>query len=149
MAIRRLRLLRLLVVGYHEGLLSTPKDKLRMPFLLALAVGLVSLSLLAACAVAVHLAPWVWLPALVGLALLIRRSRNEDWRPQADRVTLLLVLCAVALYGAMYVTYVFSPEIQSDALTYHLTLLKQGFLPRITFYNVLPQGMEALFASTG
>ncbi|MBI4908920.1 MAG: hypothetical protein HY820_35195 [Acidobacteria bacterium] len=56
-----------------------------------------------------------------------------------------------AIYGGLYFLYALTPEVQSDALHYHLWLATQtqstgGFPSLISFYNVLPQGMETLFA---
>lgn len=57
-------------------------------------------------------------------------------------------LAALAL---LYLVYALTPEIQSDAMNYHLALpqqmLQTGFLSdHPGFYDVLPQGMEMLFA---
>src|SRR5262249_18768431 len=50
-----------------------------------------------------------------------------------------------------YLAYALTPEVQSDAVTYHLSLATSakrdgGFPSRIGFYEVLPQGIETLFA---
>lgn len=57
----------------------------------------------------------------------------------------------VAVPGLLYLPYALAPETQTDALNYHLTLATEalrsgGFPQRIGFYEVLPQGIETLFA---
>ena len=54
-------------------------------------------------------------------------------------------------FALLYLVYALTPEIQSDAMGYHLALpqqmLQTGFLTNHTgFYDVLPQGLETLFA---
>ncbi len=76
--------------------------------------------------------------ALVCLAPVYKGLRIE-WRTP---------LAALAL---LYLVYALTPEIQSDALNYHLALpqrmLETGFLTdHRGFYDVLPQGLEMLFA---
>jgi hypothetical protein len=51
------------------------------------------------------------------------------------------------VYLALYLHYALQPETQSDALHYHLTVATHnGFPDRISFYDVIPQGVEMLFA---
>jgi hypothetical protein len=76
--------------------------------------------------------------ALVCLAPVYKGLRIE-WRTP---------LAALAL---LYLVYALAPEIQSDAMNYHLALpqqmLQTGFLTdHRGFYDVLPQGLEMLFA---
>ena len=57
----------------------------------------------------------------------------------------------LAMLALIYLVYALAPEIQSDAMSYHLALpqqmLQTGFLTdRPGFYDVLPQGLEMLFA---
>ena len=56
----------------------------------------------------------------------------------------------LAAWGALYLIYALAPEIQPDAIGYHLRLVSEGvrlhaFSGRIGFYDVLPQGLEMLF----
>lgn len=52
-----------------------------------------------------------------------------------------------AVYLALYLYHALQPEIQSDALHYHLTVAMHGGFPdRVAFYDVIPQGIEMLFA---
>ena len=51
----------------------------------------------------------------------------------------------------LYVVHALAPEIQPDAVTYHLGLVKEwnregGFTPRVGFFEMLPQGLEMLFS---
>lgn len=57
----------------------------------------------------------------------------------------------LAAFALLYLIYALTPEIQSDAMNYHLALpqemLRTGFLTdHPGFYEVLPQGLEMLFA---
>jgi hypothetical protein len=56
-----------------------------------------------------------------------------------------------AVFGIYYLVQALTPEIQPDAISYHLGLtaeyLRLGAFPKqITFYEILPQGLEMLFA---
>jgi Dolichyl-phosphate-mannose-protein mannosyltransferase len=58
--------------------------------------------------------------------------------------------CLFAGYGAFYLIHAFAPEIQADAVSYHLALVSEyarlhSFSNRVEFYSVLPQGLEMLF----
>ena len=62
------------------------------------------------------------------------------------------ILCAAigAAYGALYLGNALAPEIQGDAVTYHLGLAaayaRTGAFPdRVGFYEMVPQGIELLF----
>jgi hypothetical protein len=83
---------------------------------------------------ALALAPLAWLRPRLSL-------------PLPRHPLLLLILSG---YGVLYLIHALAPEIQSDALTYHLALVAEygrigGFAPHIDFYSMLPQGMEMLF----
>jgi hypothetical protein len=56
-----------------------------------------------------------------------------------------------AAFALLYFVHALAPEIQTDAVTYHLALARAAFahggFPReVTFYNVMPLGVETLFA---
>jgi hypothetical protein len=61
-------------------------------------------------------------------------------------------LAALALpFFVLYLIHALTPETQPDGTTYHLGLVAEwlrlhGFSPRIGFYEMLPLGMETLFA---
>ncbi len=53
-------------------------------------------------------------------------------------------------YGVLYVAHALAPEVQPDAITYHLGLVAEyfrlgAFPGRVGFYEMVPQGMEMLF----
>jgi len=55
-------------------------------------------------------------------------------------------------YGLWYFTNALAPEILADGMTYHLGLPYEylrlgGFPDRITFYDLVPQGMEMLYTA--
>jgi hypothetical protein len=62
------------------------------------------------------------------------------------------LLCAIlGVFGVLYLVHALAPEIQPDAIGYHLGLVRQhlddrGFSARAAFHDVLPQGMEMLYA---
>ncbi len=56
----------------------------------------------------------------------------------------------LAVYGVLYLIYALAPEVQPDAVTYHLGLVAEyarlgRFPDRVGFFEMLPQGMEMLF----
>src|SRR6266481_2411804 len=56
----------------------------------------------------------------------------------------------LAIYGILYLIHALAPEIQPDAITYHLGLVAEyarlgRFPDRVGFFEMLPQGMEMLF----
>jgi len=68
-----------------------------------------------------------------------------------DRLTRWILFPLFAIFGVYYLVQALAPEIQPDAISYHLGLtaeyLRLGTFPkRITFYEILPQGLEMLFA---
>ncbi len=88
--------------------------------------------------------------ALLPLLLRDKRPRPEEKREPLDRVTLWLLIPILSAYGILYLVHTLAPELQPDALYYHLGLVSEyfrlGTFPnRIAFYEVLPQGMEMLY----
>ena len=64
-----------------------------------------------------------------------------------ERLAAMLILGA---YGVWYLVNALAPETLADGLTYHLGLPYEfvrlgGFPSRITFYGIMPQGMEMLY----
>jgi 4-amino-4-deoxy-L-arabinose transferase-like glycosyltransferase len=65
----------------------------------------------------------------------------------------LIVAAAIfGSYGVWYFTNALAPEILADGMTYHLGLPYEyvrlgGFPSRITFYDLVPQGMEMLYTA--
>ncbi|MBL8212577.1 MAG: DUF2029 domain-containing protein [Bryobacterales bacterium] len=74
------------------------------------------------------------------------------WLPrQRPRGVPLWTLPVLVPFTLLYVWHALSPEVQPDSLQYHLTLPRltetTGTFPKqVSFYNLLPQGMELLFA---
>jgi len=71
-------------------------------------------------------------------------------KARGDRVSVYLAGAALAFYGALYPINALAPELEPDALAYHLGLtweyVRLGAFPRrVGFYEMLPQGIEMLF----
>jgi 4-amino-4-deoxy-L-arabinose transferase-like glycosyltransferase len=69
----------------------------------------------------------------------------ESLRP--ERIAAAVIFGA---YGVWYLVNALAPETQSDGITYHLGLPYEyvrlhGFPHRVTFYDLVPQGMEMLY----
>lgn len=82
------------------------------------------------------------------LCYVLRARPRMHW--DVPHVPLSMVLPLLA-YGVFYLPHVFTPEIGYDASGYHLGLAAEwlrsgGFPHRIAFYELLPQGMETLYA---
>ena len=132
--------------------------RLPVPWTIALAVGAAAESgivflLLVCCAGnrvsfillgAVCLAVYWWLGR--GAA----RLADPAVKARADRVSMYLAGAALAFYGALYLINALAPELEPDAIAYHLGLTSEyvrlgGFPGRVGFYEMLPQGFEMLF----
>jgi hypothetical protein len=103
---------------------------------------------------AVFLATGTLCTGLCAITLLLRRPPvlAEVVAVPLDAVSRWVFFPALAIYGVLYLVHAAAPEIQPDAITYHLGLTAEyvrlhGFPDRIGFYEVLPQGMEMLFAA--
>ena len=77
--------------------------------------------------------------ALLPLLLRNRRPRPEEKREPFDRITLWLLIPILSAYGILYLVHTLAPELQPDALYYHLGLVSEyfrlGTFPaRIGFY---------------
>lgn len=125
---------------------------------IALALGAVALSLFVFLLLLVHAGYWY-------AFLLTGAAAVAGWRLTAPRVTepppkgaMLRVLhpagiFVIAIFGAYTLWYfvnAIAPEILADGVTYHLGLpyeyiRRAGFPDRITFYDMVPQGMEMLY----
>jgi len=135
-----------LVAGYGLGRRLT--RTIVVPETVRFAVGTAALSVIIfALLLARHGHWWVFVSlGIAGTALTwsswrnVRIARPPWW------------IAAVALiYAALYLIYAATPEVQPDALHYHLSIAVEaartgGFPQRVSFYDVLPQGMELLFA---
>lgn len=120
-----------------------------LPASVSLGVGSALLSLAVFALLACGLAKPPAFALLTALSLLPLWRRPPRVAPPRLRWTWLWA--PAAAYGLLYLIHALAPEIQTDALNYHLTLAiearSSGGMPsRRAFYDVLPQGMEALFA---
>jgi Dolichyl-phosphate-mannose-protein mannosyltransferase len=92
---------------------------------------------------------------MAGIAtLLFMRPPILEEHPavRLDPISGWILLPILAVYFVLYLVHAMAPETQPDAITYHLGLvaeyLRHGAFPnRVGFYEVLPQGMEMLFAA--
>lgn len=83
----------------------------------------------------------------LGLAGAFRRGPHAASLPAPP----LWVWLFAAAYGVLYLIHALAPEIEPDAAGYHLGLVAEwlrtgAFAPRIGFYEMLPLGVETLFA---
>jgi hypothetical protein len=90
---------------------------------------------------------WITFGAIViaGAALTLRRMAF----PALPRMSWWF-RALFAVYGLLYLIYALAPEIQPDAITYHLGLVSEyvrlhALSQRLEFYELLPQGIEMLF----
>ncbi|MBI1354797.1 MAG: hypothetical protein GC160_10650 [Acidobacteria bacterium] len=137
------------IVALPEG--TTPVERSLFRF----GLGVVALSglVFALCAVrAATSGAFLLLWAISGLLAL---PRLEEWARSFERPSLTrsnAVYAAVGLaYAGLYATYALGPPTASDAVTYHLGLVRQyalhqGFVGDTrSIYAFLSQGMEMLF----
>lgn len=91
--------------------------------------------------------------ACVSTLIFLRPARLKEPAAQPlDTLSRWLFLPVLAIYFVLYLVHAMAPEFQADAIAYHLGLPAEylrlgGFPHRVGFYEVLPQGMEMLFAA--
>jgi hypothetical protein len=117
------------------------------PDVIALGLGAVIESLLVFALLALGIARPPVLVAFAALGLL-----PLAWLRPRLRLPMPAGLPAVilAVYAVLYLIYALAPEIQPDAVSYHLGLVAEyarlgSFPDRVGFFEMLPQGMEMLF----
>jgi 4-amino-4-deoxy-L-arabinose transferase-like glycosyltransferase len=71
-------------------------------------------------------------------------------KAHADRASIYVAGAALACYGLLYLINALAPELEPDAIAYHLGLTSEyvrlgGFPDRVGFYGMVPQGLEMLF----
>ncbi len=137
-----------LASAYAAGLLIFPS--LLLPRVIRLGLGSVVLSLIVFFEL---LAGAGMLPVFLATGLVLIAAGAWRYRivqyPVAEPLHAALWI-PFAIYAAIYTVYAMAPEIQPDAITYHLGLTAEyarlhGFPARIGFYEMLPQGLELLF----
>ena len=129
--------------------------RIRAPQVMALPVGAAILSLCVYSLLLLGLADRgaflaLGVAALLSLLWRDRRPTVQQAREPLDPVTRWLLIGVFTAYGVFYAVHALAPEIQPDALYYHLGLVSEyfriGTFPeRIDFYDILPQGMEMLY----
>jgi hypothetical protein len=119
------------------------------PFEIALALGAVIESLLVFLLLLANAAHWGVFLALAGVA--IAAAWRQGWR-RADPLKSIPTAGFIifAAYGVWYLVNALAPETTPDGITYHLGLAREyvrlgGFPDHVTFYDLIPQGMEMLY----
>jgi hypothetical protein len=140
-----------LLTAYATGALACRHWKL--PAVVRFGIGAAAESVLVYLLLLCHLGKFLpVLFAAIPALFFIRPARfSEPAAEPMDRVTRWIVLPILAVFGGYYLVHALAPEIQPDAITYHLGLtaeyVRLGHFPqRIGFYEILPQGLEMLFA---
>jgi uncharacterized membrane protein YhaH (DUF805 family) len=136
-----------LLIACALGVLFTRK----LPPVLRFAIGAAIESLAVYLSLLLHIPLW-WLVAFIPVLFFLRPTAlTEQPVTSLDRLTRWIVFPVFAIFGVYYLVQAMAPEIQPDAISYHLGLtaeyLRLGTFPkRIGFYEILPQGLEMLFA---
>ncbi|MEN6602141.1 MAG: phospholipid carrier-dependent glycosyltransferase [Bryobacteraceae bacterium] len=136
-----------LLTAYGLGRLWFRKNE--VPHEIVLAVGAALLSLLVFGLLAVGLAGKVAFAAVAAAgisALVLLRDRIKRPAMRFSRPLWMLLP-----FGVLYLVHALAPEIQPDAAGYHLgnvaEYLRPGRFPdTVDFYEILPHGVEMLFA---
>jgi 4-amino-4-deoxy-L-arabinose transferase-like glycosyltransferase len=123
---------------------------------IALAIGAVAFSLVVFLLLLIHAGYW-YVFLLVGVAATAgwRWTAAVDLPVPEPRPKGAVWIIALAIFGAYTLWYfvnALAPEILGDGITYHLGLpyeyvRRAGFPERITFYDMVPQGMEMLYTA--
>ena len=143
-----------LLIAYALGMLSFRKTP--MPAVVRFGIGAAIESLLVFLLL---LAGWARWPIFLGGGLIAVgllywiRPATYDRTPATapiDRASLCILLAIFTVYSGLYVVHALAPEIQPDAITYHLGLVSEyvrlgRFPQRIGFFEMVPQGLEMLF----
>ena len=140
-----------LAAAYSLGRLAL--RTLPAPGPIVFATGSALLSLIVFLLLLAGLGNW-WVFTVIGLALLSSLvGQVGNLRPIGNRPHLCypILIPILAVYAVFYFIHALAPEIQPDATTYHLGLVREylrlgGFPRRVAFFEVMPQGLEMLFA---
>jgi hypothetical protein len=136
-----------LLTAYGLGVLCVRQSK--TPPEITLALGAIAQSFLVFLLLLVNAAYW-WAFAAVGVVAIGICWKTAGWRrlyrPEAYTTVIL------GAYGVWYLVNALAPEITPDGITYHLGLVREyvrlaGFPDPITFYDLVPQGMEMLYTA--
>ena len=125
------------------------------PKIMALPVGAAILSLLVFLLLLTGAAFATSFLAFGVCALILQLWRHHLPKPNVkhepvDRISAWILTGIFSAYGALYLVHALAPEIQPDALYYHLGQVSEysrlgKFPAHIDFYSVLPQGMEMVY----
>jgi hypothetical protein len=122
----------------------------RQPAEIQLGIGAVALSFAIFVLLTCGLGYWWAFLVLGGIPIGLAgwKIRGDGQRIKRDRLSYVALL--LIPYGAWYFVNALAPETQADGITYHLGLPLQylrhgGFADRITFFAMIPQGMEMLY----
>jgi hypothetical protein len=130
--------------------------KLPAPPEIALALGAVVESFLIFLLLLANLGHWYVFVALAAAAGVCWKMRPRVPLAEAAKRPLGKGWIAAAAvfggYGIWYFVNALAPEVQADGIAYHLGLPYEyvrlaGFPNRITFYDMVPQGMEMLYTA--
>jgi uncharacterized membrane protein YhaH (DUF805 family) len=137
-------------IAYALGLLVT--RRLEIPPLMRFAIGAAVESALVFLLLLAHLGHYLPVLGIFIPALFLKPKRfSEPPVEPLSRITRFVLFPLFAAFAVYYLVHAMAPEIQPDAISYHLGLtaeyLRLGTFPnRISFYQILPQGLEMLFA---
>ncbi len=121
-----------------------------LPGVVEFAVGAAAVHLCVFALLAAGIAGRASFAVLAALCLATMLVHRPRW-PRLRWTGMRWVWPVAAAYGALYFIHALTPEIQGDALHYHLTLGAAareggGFPSRIAFFDLIPQAVETLFA---
>lgn len=136
-----------LLTAYGLGRAWFRKTELPHEIVFAAGAALLSLSVFALLVAGVASKAAFAAVAAVGISVLFL-SRNSPPRPVMEWSRPLWILVP---FGVLYLVHALAPEIQPDAVGYHLgnvaEYLRLGRFPdSVDFYEILPHGVEMLFA---
>ena len=122
--------------------------RMKLPATVLLATGAALLSLVVFLLMAAGAANRLAFGIAGGVAILAALAFRRPW-PVLSRPHPAWLL--LAPFAILYTVHALAPEIQPDAIGYHLGSVAEalrlgGFSNRIGFYDLLPQGVEMLFA---
>src|SRR5450759_4190579 len=115
-----------------------------------LAIGAAAESVLVFLLLLFHMAHWGAFLG-IGAAAILAAWRFRGTPPAHDAIHIPRAAWPIfAAYGIWYLVNALAPETIADGITYHLGLPNEylrlgGFPDHITFYDVVPQGMEMLY----
>ncbi len=139
-----------LVTAYALGALLMRKRP--APPEIVLGIGAAAESVLVFLLLLFHLAHWGAFLG-IGAAAILGAWRFRGFAAATDRDPIRIPRAAWVVfvpYGVWYLVNALAPETIADGITYHLGLPNEylrlgGFPDHITFYDVVPQGMEMLY----